>query len=223
MGPQRWLERVANELAGQGLPAGVRARLLGELKDHLEDLTDGRKDVVKESEMGGWMGDPSELAAIAAEKCNRVGWVQRHALLVFGLAPLPASIAIAALYILLVGGVAYAAAEAGFNVDSIPREAATTFTYGIGFVPFLAAAVMFGLLARAHVSRWWLVVALTQVAILGGLLTVQLNWSQLQGQSQLLLGVGLPFGGWRQAAQLLLPLMIGWFVVRTVRRPAILA
>jgi uncharacterized membrane protein len=219
MDRRHWLERVDDELAGAGLTAGVRGRLMEELRDHLEDLSEGRGDMATETEVVQWMGDPVELAAAVVAESRQVSWVRRHSLLVFGLAPVPTISMGVALYVSLLVALGYFATAIGYNEHSFPRAVATAFTYGVAFVPFLVVAIAFGFLgARAHARRWWLAAALTQVAVLGGLITVQLNWSDLQGQSQLIVGVGLPFSASRQIAQFLLPLVVGWFVVRASRR-----
>jgi hypothetical protein len=50
-----------------------------------------------------------------------------------------------------------------------------------------------------------------------------LTWSDLPEQSQLIVGLRIPLSWWRQAAQLVLPLVAGWLVVRGARRSAVLA
>jgi hypothetical protein len=221
MDRRRWLERVANELVGQGLPARVRARLLEELQDHLDDLMEGGETMATEAAIAERMGDPGELAAAASAPYRGTRWVRRHPLLVFGLAPLPAILLGVALYTLALVAVGYGAIAVGYDEDSFSRTAATALVYGMGFIPFPAVAVILGrLVVRCGVSRWWAVAALAQVTLLAGFATVQLTWSDLPGQSQLMVGFRAPLSGWRQAAQLVLPLVAGWLVIRAAgRRP----
>jgi hypothetical protein len=216
MDRRRWLERVEAELTGRGLPAGVRARLLAELRDHLDDLTEGGSDMAVQIEQQ--MGDPGELAAAAA--AGHRGWVRRHPMLVFVLAPIPAVLLAVTCYMLAVVGLGYAVGEAVGEADEAPpegivRSAADALFYGIAFIPFVGVAVALGRLAiRSGAAGWWAVVALCQVTVFAGLVRVQSTWSDLPGESQLMLGVGFPFTGWRQVAQMLLPLALGWFVLR---------
>ena len=218
MDRRRWLERVEAELAGRGLPAGARARLLAELRDHLEDLTEGA-----DMEVERRMGDPAAVAAAVEHR----GWVRRHPVLVFGLAPVPAVLLAAACYILALGGLGYAVdlalgglgyalGEASSTLpEGVARSAADALFYGVAFVPFLGVALTIGWLAvRSGAGGWWVVAALAQVVLLAGLVRVQSTWSDLPGQSTVMLGVGFPLTGWRQAAQMLLPLALGWLVLR---------
>jgi hypothetical protein len=228
MGHRSWLERVAGELAGQGLPAAVRARLLDELRDHLDDLTEGGTTVATEAQVMERMGEPGELAATAVAEYRRAGWVRRHPVLVFGFAPVPAALVAMVGYVLVAGGIGYVVTAAGYGDEgpnALSRDTlnriASGFAVTLGFVPFLVAAVWFGWLAvRSRVSGWWLAAAIAQVAILGGAATTQLIPSDLAGQSQLVVGLGIPLSGWRQAAQLLIPVAIGWIALRAANRRA---
>lgn len=216
MDRRRWLERVEAELAARGVPAGIRARLLEELRDHLDDLTEGG-DMATELERR--MGDPADVAAAV----ERRGWVRRHPLLVFGLAPVPALLLAAVCYVLVLGVLGYAFGEEGAPPEGVVRSTAEALLNGIAFVPFLAVAAGFGRLAvRSRAGRWWAAVALGQVVALAAVVTVRSTWSDLPEQSQLIVGVGLPLTGWRQAAQMLLPLALGWFALRRPQ-PSVLA
>jgi hypothetical protein len=164
------------------------------------------------------MGEPVAVA-VAAAVAHR-GWVRRHPLLVFGLAPLPAVLLAVACYVLAFAGLGYAVSEAaGTLPEGIARPAADAVFSGIAFVPFLAVSGGLGWLAvRSGAGLWWAGAALAQVVLLAGLVRVQSTWSALPGQSTLVLGVGLPLTGWRPAAQMLLPLALGWLTLRR-RRP----
>lgn len=210
MDRRRWLERVEAELAGRGLPAGVRARLLEELRDHLDDLTEGG-DMATGVERR--MGIPADVAAAVKYR----GWVRRHPLLVFGLAPVPAVIVAVACYVLVLAGLGYIFAEAAAVPPvGLARTAAEALLYGIAVVPFLVVAVAIGqLTVRSGTTARWATLALAQVVILAGVVTVRSTWGDLPGQSQLMLGLAFPVAGWRQAAQMLLPLALGWYVLRS--------
>ena len=207
MDRRRWLERVESELAGRGLPAGVRARLLAELRDHLEDLTEGGGMDVERR-----MGDPADVAAAVGHR----GWARRHPILVFGLAPVPAVLLAAACYMLALAGLGYAIGEAdGAPPEGVMRSGADALLYGVAFVPFVGVAAALGWLAvRSGAGGRWAVAALAQVVILAGLVSVQNTRSDLPGQSRFMIGVGVPLTGWRQVVQMLPPLALGWLAIR---------
>lgn len=217
MGHRNWLERVANELAGQGLPAGARARLVAELRDHLEDLTDGGAEMASELEVEARMGAPAEVAAAAGRA--RAGWVRRHPLVVFGLGPVPAAVACVALYAAGLVALGVAARAAGLAADSTARAAAGVLVAGAAFVPFALAALAFARLGvRAGVGRGWALAALAQIALVAGFATVSLTWSDLPGRSQLAVGLRAPAVEGRQWAQLAVPLVLGCAAVGAFRR-----
>lgn len=234
-----WLERVAEELARQGMPARVRRRLLDELRDHIDDLTEGGQKMASDKDLERQMGPADELAAGAAAQYRQSSWVRRHPLLVFGMAPVPLTIGFLALYLVLSGVAGYALFALRYGPDayeSVPRDVLERVTllhsHTVGFVPFLALVVVFGRLAvKYRVSGWWLTAAAVQVAILGGVVASQVILSDVPGNSQFMVGFTLPpwvlSNGavnalspppWRQLAQLVLPLIVGWVFLRAARR-----
>ncbi|MFO0803852.1 MAG: hypothetical protein U0791_12125 [Gemmataceae bacterium] len=210
MDRQPWLDRLNEELAGRGLPAGVRSRFLAELQDHLDDLTEGGKDMMTGNHLGLRMGKPEVLAEQAAADYHRTSWVRRHPRIVFLLAPVPAALMAVALYLLAASAVAYGASEAGFAEPGrrgTLEGVVTGYVASIRFVPFMLAAAYFTRLALRAQSRLWCpIAAVTQIAILAGFATTNLTWSDVPGQSQFALGLTFPFSGWGQAIQLVVPL-----------------
>jgi hypothetical protein len=214
---RHWLERVAEELAGQGLPARVRVRLMDELRDHVDDLTERGTDMATDTQIELWMGSPEELAAGAVADYRRTAWVRRHPFLVFGIAPIPLAFLGVVLYLLAFAAIGYAvevATQSKGGLEALPRNiilpVATGFTYSIRFVPFLFLAIAFSMLAiRNRMSWWWLASSVLQVAILGGAATSQMHQSDVPGKSTLMVGIGVPFADWLQAIQVLVPLAIG--------------
>ncbi len=224
MDRRRWLEQMANELAERGVPAGVRARLMEELRDHLDDLTEGGVNVDTEADVSRLMGTPEGLAGASAGAVRPVTWVRRHPLIVFGLAPVPVAFLGVAVYLLAAWAVG-AAVAAGYDceISEIPKgvliPVATVFAYSIGFVPFLALAVAFGRLGvRCRARARWLAAAVAQVALLAGTATTELHRSDLPGASQLVVALGLPLTDWRQVIQLLIPVLIGGVYLRVIGR-----
>ena len=224
-----WLERLNEALAGQGLPVGVRSRFLEELRDHLEDLTDGGTKMMSGTEVTLRMGAPEELATRAALEHRRSSWVRRHPRLVFLAAPIPATLVGMAAYLLVAGLMAFGITEAGLaeaDSRSMWETPASVFVASLRYVPFLIAAAAFARLSLVtQVQRWCVIASVGQIAALAGLVTAGLTWSDAPGQTQFLLGLTFPFDGWVQATQLALPLSVGIaaFVVATRGRRAAVA
>jgi hypothetical protein len=216
-----WLERVADELARRRVPAGRRARLLGELRDHLDDLTEGGRTMAEQA-LEAVLGRPEEVAAGAAEEYRRAGWVRRHALLVFGLAPLPAALVGLVLYLLVAMGVAWVWGQVGDpegpGTRALLGRLITGYAYTIGFVPFLLCAALFGRMAVKHrAGGWWLALAVAQVAFVGWTVAAGVTLSDVPGKSSLMLGLRFP--PWGEVSvlsslQLALPLAVGMIYLR---------
>ena len=117
---RNWAERVDDELARRGVPARFRRRLLAELRDHADDLTDGEGLTMTDDELNARLGEPAALATQAAEEYRRARWTSRHPLLVFGLLPLPATLLVFAATVLLLGLAASVLGVAPGDVDNLP-------------------------------------------------------------------------------------------------------
>ena len=220
-----WLERVDSEMARRGVPAGRRSRLLAELGDHLEDLTEGGKRM-SEIELNDVLGRPEALAERALTEYRKESWIRRHPLWVFGFTPLPAALLGLTLYLLLAFGAAWLL-ECAFGElpvrgdhEMLARSIITAYGFTVGLVPFVACAVLFGRLAvRSKVSRWWLVIAVAQVGTVAWMVVVSWTFSDVPGQSQFL--IGLLFPPWRNLnswLQLALPLAVGMMYLRAGAR-----
>jgi hypothetical protein len=219
---------VDTELARRGVPAGRRSRLLAELRDHLEDLTEGGKHM-SEIELGGVLGRPEALAEVAATEYRKESWIRRHPLCVFGFTPLPAALLGLTLYVLLTVGTAWLW-ECGFG--ELPSAAdrpmlgriLTAYGYTVGLVPFAACAVLFSRLAiRSRVSRWWLLVAVAQIGVIAWMVVTTVTISDVPGKSQFVIGLRLPpwsvLNNWASLLspgmlQLALPLAVGLIYLR---------
>jgi hypothetical protein len=231
-----WAELVDDELARRGVPARYRRRLLAELRDHADDLTDGEGMTMQtEDVLSSRLGDPVTLAARAAEEYRRARWASRHPLLVFGVLPLPATLLVFTATVLLFG-LALEWLVAG-DVDRLPRPAVVALAYsvawGVRFVPFMLLAVLFTrLYLRSRVSRWWFATAAAQILVVAGSLISSISYSNEPGQSSWILvfawipvplgdGWALPFlnfVGWMQAIQVAVPVAVGALVIRAARR-----
>ncbi|QEL20448.1 hypothetical protein [Limnoglobus roseus] len=233
-----WAERVDDELARRGVPARSRRRLMAELRDHADDLTDGEGLTMTDDVLIARVGEPTVLAARAAEDYRRARWSSRHPLLAFGLLPLPATVLAFAATVLAFGVAANVGAWLTVgDTDLLPRPAMVALAYGLAwgvrFVPFVLLAVLFTrLYVRGRVSRWWFAAAGAQVLTVAGSLVSAIQFRDDPGQSTWTLGVAwlpvplhdgwaLPFlslVGWAQVAQVAVPLGVGALMVRAARR-----
>ncbi len=229
MGSRSWLERVGRELARRGVPAGRRSRLLAELRDHLEDLSEGGERMSKIA-LDEVLGQPEAVAEQAATEYRRESWIQRHPLWVFGITPLPAALLGLTLYLLLAFGAAwllelcFGELPVSGDHERLGRGIVTAYGFTVGLVPFAACAVLFARLAvRSKVSKWWLVTAVVQVAIVAWMVVVSWTFSDVPGQSQFMIGLRLPPWGnlnsWASLLspgllQLALPLVVGMIYLR---------
>lgn len=228
-----WLERVADELTRRGVPAGYRSRLLAELADHIHDLKE-EVGMSCETVSDERLGRPAEVAAGVAEHCRRAGWVRRHPVLVFGLAPLPAAVVIE---VLLVAGFALSAEVfEGLNVlsdSSVLRPVAgRALLIGayliLGYGAALAGLALFGRLALRYMVDWrWLAAAAIQLCIYAGLRQFEVRYSDIPGESSVSVGLSAAFGGWERIVnaitvgyivQVGVPLVVaGWLLWRCRR------
>jgi hypothetical protein len=230
---------VEDELARRGVPARSRARLLAELRDHLDDLTEGGSQMITE-EIESRIGPPDELAAVATEEYRKASWVHRHPFVVFGLAPVPVTFACLLTFLVAVALVGTLIFWAAGWLDDPPRPVAVvgamTLHYGVRFVPFLLAVALMGWLAVKYRVGWkWLAGAAAQVALVGGLFASNLSLSEVPGQSTWSLGLTLPgwdLAGsspwspfflqpeWGQLVQVAVPLVVGLLFILVLRRRA---
>src|SRR5438067_11802938 len=131
MDRRQWRERLEAELARRGVPARFRRRLLEELRDHFDDLTEEGTDMTEDAQAAR-LGRPEDVAAAAADQYRRATWVARHPLVVFGLLPVPALVAGFAGSLLLAELVIGAALwAAGADLSDPPRGATVPVAYGL--------------------------------------------------------------------------------------------
>ncbi len=239
---RRWPDRLEDELARRGVPARFRRRLLAELRDHADDLTDGEGRTMTDDQIEARLGRPAELAAHAAEEYRRARWASRHPLLAFGLLPLPATVLVfAAAALVLVLAAEVLGLAIGGDVDRLPRPVVAALAYGVAwavrFVPFALVAVLYTrVYLRGSVSRWWFAAAAAQVLLAAGLFVSSLHYSDVPGESTWTMGFALRsvplgdgwslpfvhFAGWAQVAQVLVPVAVGVLMVRAARRRQVL-
>jgi hypothetical protein len=221
-----WLEQVRRELMRRGLPARYVKRLVSELTDHIHDCTEDfmSMDAQDLRWLGERMGRPGELAEAATEEFRRRGFCGRHPLLAFGVLP---AVALFGLWLACVIGIVLTLnliglVHRGSNPPSntLPpiveqfRYAIPWVVSSVIVVPSIAAAGFFCWLARRNAVGWkWSLAACTIVAVLTGLLHVQLQLPVPPAHGHLT--VGLAFKRFPSVAQFLqfaIPMAIGAWV-----------
>lgn len=234
-----WRDRLTAELARRGVPAGWRRRLLRELADHIDDLTD-EGEAMTDATLEAKLGRPDVLAAHAADQYRRAGWAARRPWLAFGLLPVPAVLAAMVGSLLGLQLLALAVATlTGWDSDTLPRSSVVALVYSLNyavrFLPFVLAAVWVGRLAARHrVGRVWAAVGVGQVALLAAAFVSRVILRDEPGQSAWVLGFSLPpfdpsvappaLGGfflplgWGQLAQTAAVLVAAGWMMRRVRR-----
>lgn len=231
-----WLERVAEELARRRVPLAARERLMAELRDHAEDLAEAGffstrtkegSTMTTDDRIEAKLGSPDELAALAESESRRGGWVRRHPLLVFGLAPLP----MAALALILADVPALLTVWA---LGGLPHWVTVWAMVAVAevvtpFAPFVLAGAWLGRLSRRGVSRAWLVVGVGQLALVAGTLVSAVRVGGAPGESAWSLALAWPPGEllaesapvtppvWPQGAQFAAPLVAAWWGGRKER------
>lgn len=241
---RRWLERVGDELARRGVPARFRGRLVAELRDHADDLTDGGGEAMTDEQMEARLGRPAALAAHADGEYRRARFASRHPLVVFGLLPLPATVLVFVATVLIIGLAVNAVAWLTVGgEDNVPRPVVAAVVsataWAVRFVPFAVVAALFTrAYVRGRVSGWWFAAAAAQVLAVAGTMVSLIRYDDDPGQSQWLIGLAwapVPTAdgwallshhaaGWMQAAQVAVPVAVGALVFRAAhRRQAALA
>ncbi|MFO0849546.1 MAG: hypothetical protein U0871_13465 [Gemmataceae bacterium] len=234
-----WRDRVAAELARRGVPVGWRRRLLRELADHIDDLTD-EGEAMTDATLEAKLGRPDVLAAHAADQYRRAGWAARRPWLAFGLLPVPAVLAAMVGSLiglqLLAAGMVYLG---GWDADALPRSTTVIVVFvlhnAVRFLPFVLAAAWVGRLAARHrVGRVWAAVGVGQVALLAAAFVSRVVLRDEPGESMWMMGFSLPpfdpsavdpaLGafflpfGWSQVGQAAAVLVAAGWMMRRVRR-----
>lgn len=167
------------------------------------------------------LGAPEELAELTAVEYRKTGFVQRHPWLTFVVAPIPAVILIAALFVTLFVGVAWM-----LDVDSTKGRDGiwlmTAMYQSMRFLPFAASAAFFCWLARrCERGERWALVACLLVALLAITYNSSLQLPAVGQRGQFSVGLSVP-PSWQlpQLMQAAVPLMIGvLFLVYKQRQP----
>lgn len=223
-----WLDRLREELSRRRLPRAYAERLVEELSDHFQDLTE---ETMHTEAVVARLGEP-EIVAETAVRC-RPSFFRRHRWLrmtTFVILPVPLLVLSWALIMaaLVMTGEALGADEGmrelAHGWTRFQDIIAHLFFSATVTVPATLLAGGYCLLARRSGSRQrWGIAAGVLVAAFAGLVTHQLTFSDVPGKGSIAFGVGFPpkIGVW-QLVQFALPLAVvclasGWR--RATRRP----
>jgi hypothetical protein len=180
---------LRTELERRGLPPAYIARYLAELDDHFTDLlqernldmSTARKPDFSVNNLHDRLGNPTQLAAFAADQYNARSFFGRHPILTFLITPLPLLAAIwmasIAIMVLAINGTEY---SIGHSISSEDHPWLVCILCAfivwelVAFVP-LATALLFCRVARRNAIDWrWPVAACSLLALLVSF--VRISW-----------------------------------------------
>jgi hypothetical protein len=224
MADPHWLEQMARHLDRRQVPKPWRRRLLEELRDHLADLEEERRQDMATEALEARMGDAEAIADLAGAEYRKLGFWRRRPALTFLLGPLLAAVLAMAAYFLMWAGLAQLAL--GNRPDDVPLSAREVWvlravTGSVPFVPFAAVACLFGWLARRWLVRAaWLLAGCAVLGLLAGQMhTVIQSPAPNAPHGQVMIGLALNLGHLTtHLAQAAAPVLVGAaFLLR--RRP----
>ncbi len=225
MAVQNWLEAVEQELVRNEVSVAYRERLLGELRDHVEDIYCEERNhamsaqAVQDGMLESRLGNPAEVAAAAKKVGTKSYFARRHPLVTYVLIPVPA---------LILLWVAYTAALAGiFSMFEQYKSAewavstASLLTHGLAYIPAILLTLLIAWVAIRSNTKiaWWLSGAAI-VAFVSGLMMVNLQIPTTPGTGSLNVGLGFPppLAHWPQMAiPLAITIAFAWYYVRKRR------
>jgi len=179
MAVQSWLESVEQELVRSKVSVAYRERLLGELRDHVEDVYCEERnramsaEAVQDGMLEARLGKPAEVASAAKKVGTKSYFARRHPLVTYLLIPIPALVLLWITYTATLAGIfslfdQYKSADVGNSAIKLGR-----------FLPPSAI-----------------------VAFVSGLMMVNLRFPTTPGTGSLNVGLGFPppFAHWPQMA-----------------------
>jgi len=207
MAVQSWLESVEQELVRSKVSVAYRERLLGELRDHVEDVYCEERnramsaEAVQDGMLEARLGKPAEVASAAKKVGTKSYFARRHPLVTYLLIPIPALVLLWITYTATLAGIfslfdQYKSAEWAVS-------AASLLTHGIAYVPAILLTLLFAWLAiRSNTKIAWWLSSSAIVAFVSGLMMVNLRFPTTPGTGSLNVGLGFPppFAHWPQMA-----------------------
>ena len=181
-----------------------------------------------EANVNSRLGEPEQVAEAAVLAHQHRSYSARHlfiTILIFAISPL--------LFMLVAEVAVFMATAASLfglgilddNGSVIGRGSNGVWQYAIVLSITVIPAILlctayFFLAKRLRVGRKWVIASCTLVALIAGLTSFQIIFSDLPGESSLAIGlaIGLGVGKTAQLVQLIVPLLFGWWLIRRVPR-----
>ncbi len=224
----RWIERVGRKLVHQGLPQGYVRRVVGELRDHHQELlgsqaaghaadADDEPAIIR-------LGNPNKLAGVIAGQFRRQHFSGRHPVLSFLAAPLLLMILGWSLLPLSLVGCGWVCesvlgirlgqwvAQRQTHAQAILNVWQNVVLIG---TPAAAAVLVCYWARRSAVSRSWLIAACTVTAILAFAMQVEIVLPTAPGNGRLAMGLGLTTG----MVRMMVPVLISFWAVTRLPAP----
>ncbi len=225
---QLWFERLRRQLVARRLPRAYIDRIVEEMTDHFHDLTE--ESMKTEEEAVFQLGNPDQVAKVAAKEYRRRTFLGRHpviAFLTFAISPIFSFffLAIAAMY--AVGcGFELVAPVLGIHDDFLVHgspAAMTLWCYGmpIAFImlPSVVLMLLYGRVAkRTESARRWIIVSCGILAYAASTPLFMIGFGIPRHGDALTVGLA-----WRpvvpiQFVQLVIPLALGSWLLWRQRR-----
>jgi hypothetical protein len=212
MDAQEWLDELASELSKLRTPGRYRARILGELRDHLEELSLEKGDLnmsteaLSQKNLECRVGPPTEVARMAHEQVSHRYFAARHPILTFLFLPAPVLILLWVAYAAVLIGVL--STVGGYPNSRWTESIATVVIHSLAYIPAIVlTAGLARLASRSQAGlEWWLSGSIL-VAIMAGMLLVDFRMPTAPGNGVFQIGFAFP-PGLSQWMQIVVPLGI---------------
>ena len=224
-----WLNELHQQLAKKRLPPAYVARLVDELSDHVTDLLEDQMstDALQSRNVFERLGAPQDIAQQAGKEFRRRSFLGRHPILTFVLLPivaLLASLAVELASFVAVGSVLKSLGPELSSERFSPWAVGgmrLLCTLAVVLPALLMAALFAWLAARTGVNRKWPVITAVILGLLAGASQLDMQLAPGEGQSKLMLGMGLSTAfaaTFFQLSKFAVPLGIGlWVFSRRLR------
>ena len=205
MGNPQWFDALRLELQHRRLPPRYVERLIQELTDHVNDLTEEnlRMEAPPSLEMERTIGTPAEVAEAAAAQYPKPHFCGSHPIMTFVVLPIPLVLLTFALSIATLAGTWEGiefVLERLFGIadsdDSLRQwlarapEASWMVGFGIVIVPLTLAMIVLRKLAAVSGKSWrWLLVACLLVLVAAKAMYVETIFSEIPGRSRIMMGL----------------------------------
>ena len=211
MAGSSWLHEVQTALTSERMSHRYRYRLIEELRDHLEDISEEREspmstEALHDQMLQSRLGSADDIVQSAKANLPTGVFARRHPIVTYLVAPLPLLIVLWVAYVAALIGIV-SLVEPSAHVPWHARVAGVLIS-GLAYVPTLFVVLAITWVAiRSHSKiRWWLAGALP-VAILSALLVVSFRMPTTPGTGNFSVGFSLP-PQLAQLPQFVIPMLV---------------